>query len=280
METKPEEKMDTATLEALCRACLPVIERAGSYIESQLGRVDQGEIEEKSLFSLVSFVDKTAEQMLVEGLKPLIAGAGFITEEETPDQEVEHATWIIDPLDGTTNFLHQLPSFAVSVGLAAYGRIVLGIIYDPCRKEIFYGWKGGGAYCNGRRIQVSKRSEIQQALIATGFPYVSVDKLQGHFAVVEYLQQHSRGIRRWGAAAIDLAYVACGRFEGYFEYRLYPWDVAAGMLLIEEAGGKVTDFQGKEGDYSGAEVLATNGLLHEVVLDLIRGNFEDMADKG
>jgi myo-inositol-1(or 4)-monophosphatase len=264
---------DTTALEALCKSCLPIIEQAGDYIESQLGKVGKGEIEEKSLFSLVSFVDKTAEQLLVEGLKPLVPGAGFITEEETPDEAVEEATWVIDPLDGTTNFLHQLPSFAVSVALAAFGEIVLGIIYDPNRKEMFYCWKGGGAYCNGRRINASNCKGLNEALIATGFPYVHTDRLRGHFAVVEHLQQRSRGIRRWGASAIDLAYVACGRFEAYFEYALHPWDVAAGILLIEEAGGKVTDFQGRRGDYSGREVLAANSFLHEELLELIRGSF-------
>ena len=261
---------DTSTLEALCTSCLPVIERAGSYIESQLGKVGKGEIEEKSLFSLVSFVDKTAEQLLVEGLRPLVRDAGFITEEETPDKAVERATWIIDPLDGTTNFLHQLPSFAVSVALAAYGEIVLGVIYDPNRKEMFYSWKGGGAYCNGRRINASSCGGLHEALIATGFPYVDTVRLRGHFAIVEHLLKHSRGIRRWGASAIDLAYVACGRFEAYFEYALHPWDVAAGILLIEEAGGKVTDFQGRRGDYSGNEVLAANSSLHGELLELIR----------
>jgi len=266
---------NTMALEALCKACMPVIERAGAYIESQLGKVDRSDIEEKSLFSLVSFVDKTAEQLLVEGLKPLVPGAGFITEEETPDIAVEDATWIIDPLDGTTNFLHQLPSFAVSVALAAHGEIVLGFVYDPNRKEMFYSWKGGGAFCNGHPVKVSKRSGLNEALIATGFPYVSTDRLRGHFSVVEYLQQHSRGIRRWGASSIDLVYVACGRFEAYFEYSLHPWDVAAGILIIGEAGGKVTDFNGNSGDYSGREVLATNGLLHETLLQLIRENFEN-----
>lgn len=265
---------NTAALEALCKVCLPIIESVGTYIESHVGRVDASDIEEKSLFSLVSFVDKTAEQLLVEGLGPLVPGAGFITEEETPDSAVEEATWIIDPLDGTTNFLHQLPSFAVSVALAANGEIVLGMVYDPNRKEMFYAWKGGGAFCNGRPIGVSKRSGLSESLIATGFPYVSTARLREHFAVVDYLQRHSRGVRRWGASAIDLVYVACGRFDAYFEYSLFPWDVAAGILIIGEAGGKVTDYKGNSGEYSGREVLATNGKLHEVFLNLIQDNFD------
>lgn len=265
--------LNTAALEVLCNACLPVIESVGTYIENHLGRVNTSDIEEKSLFSLVSFVDKTAEQRIVEGLRPLLPGAGFITEEDTPDSAVEEATWIIDPLDGTTNFLHQLPSFAVSVALAVNREIVLGMVYDPCRKEMFYAWKGGGAFCNGLPIGVSKRSQLNESLITTGFPYVTTTRLREHFAVVEYLQQHSRGIRRWGAAAIDLAYVACGRFDAYFEYSLHLWDVAAGILIIEEAGGKVTDYAGNSGDYSGREVLATNGRLHGVFLELIQDNF-------
>ena len=264
---------NTMALEALCKACMPVIERAGTYIESQLGKVDRSDIEEKSLFSLVSFVDKTAEQLLVEGLKPLVAGAGFITEEETPDIAVEDATWIIDPLDGTTNFLHQLPSFAVSVALAAHGEIVLGVVYDPNRKEMFYSWKGGGAFCNGHPVKVSKRSGLNEALIATGFPYVSTDRLRGHFSIVEYLQQHSRGIRRWGASSIDLAYVAAGRLEGFFEYNLNPWDVAAGVLIVQQAGGVVTDFKGGENTLFGKQLCASNGNIHSEMLSIIQARW-------
>lgn len=269
-----EYLMTKQELEKLCRASLPLLEQTGAYIAGELGKVEDAAIEEKSLHSLVSFVDKTAETRLVEGLKDLLPGAGFLTEEkEAPNTEDAALRWIIDPLDGTTNFLHQLPCFAVSVALASSSEVLLGMVYDPNRKDMFYAWKDGGAYCNGHPIRVSQRGALHDSLLATGFPYARVDWLPPHLKTVEYLQQRSRGIRRWGAASMDLAYVASGRFDAYFEYTLNPWDVAAGMLLVSEAGGAVSDFRGRTGDFSGEEVLASNGLLHQELLQLLQEQF-------
>ena len=259
-------------LSSLCFRCFPLIEETGAFISSQFGKVDDSAIEEKSLNSLVSYVDKTAEDMLIHGLNALFPEAGFLTEEEmaipikTGSSEWE---WIIDPLDGTTNFLFGLPNFAVSVALAFHGAPVIGMVYEVNRKELFYAIKGGGAFLNGKPIRVSKAPVLGQALVATGFPYSRFDQLPFHLDAVGRFQRQTRGIRRWGAASVDLAFVACGRFDLFFEYALNPWDVAAGILLVTEAGGAVSDFWGGEGDISGREVLATNGLLHPSALEVL-----------
>ncbi|MBK6947274.1 MAG: inositol monophosphatase [Haliscomenobacter sp.] len=272
MNNDTRSRFGGVDLSSLCFRCFPLIEETGAFISSQFGKVDDSAIEEKSLNSLVSFVDKTAEEMLILGLNAIFPEAGFLTEEEmvapanTASAEWQ---WIIDPLDGTTNFLFGLPNFAVSVALAYHGAPVIGMVYEVNRKEMFYAIKEGGAFLNGNPIRVGKASALKQALAATGFPYSQFDRLPFHLDAVGRFQRQTRGIRRWGAASVDLAFVACGRFDLFFEYALNPWDVAAGILLVTEAGGAVTDFWGSEGDYSGREVLATNGLLHPSALEVL-----------
>ncbi|MBK8041603.1 MAG: inositol monophosphatase [Haliscomenobacter sp.] len=272
MKNDTYSRVEGIDLSSLCFRCFPLIEETGAFISSQFGKVDDSAIEEKSLNSLVSFVDKTAEEMLIQGLSPLFPEAGFLTEEEmaVPARTASGEwQWIIDPLDGTTNFLFGLPNFAVSVALAFQGAPVLGIVYEVNRKELFYAIKGGGAFLNGKPIRAGKASVLSHALVATGFPYSQFDQLGFHLDAVGRFQRQTRGVRRWGAASVDLAFVACGRFDVFFEYALNPWDVAAGMLLVTEAGGAVSDFWGSEGDYSGRQVLATNGLLHPSALEVL-----------
>lgn len=258
-------------LVSLCFQCFPLIEEVGVFISGQFGKVDESAIEEKSLNSLVSFVDKTAEEMLIHGLNGLFPAAGFLTEEGTtaPGSGSTEWQWIIDPLDGTTNFLFGLPNFAVSVALVYRGEPVIGIVYEVNRQEMFYAIKEGGAFLNGKPISVSKARGLNQTLVATGFPYSNFDRLPFHLEAVGQFQRQTRGIRRWGAASVDLAYVACGRFDLFFEYALNPWDVAAGILMVTEAGGAVSDFRGVEGDISGKEVLASNGLVHSAALEVL-----------
>ncbi len=198
----------------------------------------------------------------------------IITNEETVLQNVRGLwKWVIDPLDGTTNFLYGLPNFAISVGLMYKEEIVLGLVYEVNRKELFYAWKGGGAFCNGIPIRVRNTQDLGEALVATGFPYSKFEMLTTHFSATEDFQRRTRGIRRWGAAAIDLCFVACGRFDIFFENTLNPWDVVAGILIVQEAGGLITDFRGVQGDLSGREVLASNGYLHVQALEIIRSRF-------
>ena len=219
-------------LKSLLDQVLTVTEEAASFIRSQAGKVKSNEIEIKSRNSLVSYVDKQAEQILVSGLGPLIPGAGFITEEDTVTQQKSEYTWIIDPLDGTTNFLQQIPLYSVSIGLIHHDQIVLGVVSDVEQHETFYAWKGGGAWCNGERITVSNRTDVQDAVVATGFPYSSRDVLPQLTSVFEFFLKNAGGIRRLGSAAIDLAYVACGRFDVYYETTLNPWDIAGGIILV------------------------------------------------
>lgn len=258
----------------ICKESLPVIERAGDFIRSQVGQVGESRIEEKSLNSLVSYVDKEAEQILVAGLSQIFPEAGFLTEEGTAASAVSRPwQWIIDPLDGTTNFLYSLPCFAVSVALAYEGRPMMGMVYEVNQREMYHAWRGGGAFCNGRPIVVSRAGLLKDSLVATGYPYENYGTLSAHFSVTDCFQRSTRGIRRWGAASVDLCYVACGRYTVFFENTLNPWDVAAGILLVEEAGGKVSDFRGVCGDFSGREVLATNHFVHDEALGFVRAGF-------
>lgn len=251
----------------------PVVRRAGAFIKQELDKVGKEDIVVKDFNSLVSYVDKTAERMLVEGLREVLPDATYLTEEETVANSDSEWRWVIDPLDGTTNFLYGLPHFAVSVALEHYDEYVIGIVYDPMRDEMFVAWQGGGAYLNDKPIHTSSQVELRQTLLATGFPYHDFSRMRHYLQVFEYLMQHSRGLRRQGAAALDLAYVACGRYDAYFEYALQPWDLAAGVVLVREAGGRVTDFDGGTRYRSGAEIIAAGEGIYEPLRDVMQSHF-------
>ncbi|MFZ1678947.1 MAG: inositol monophosphatase family protein [Saprospiraceae bacterium] len=248
---------------------LKVAAEASDFIHSQAGKVKEQDVEIKSRNSLVSYVDKEAEKILVSGLSKIINGSGFITEEETVSQIQSEYTWIIDPLDGTTNFLQQIPCYSVSIGLMHDDVLVLGIVRDVERNETFYAWKGGGAWCNGKRIHVSARTDVSDAVVATGFPYASRDVLPQLTSLFDYFLKNARGIRRLGSAAIDLAYVACGRFDAYYETTLNAWDIAGGVILVEEAGGVVTGFSGKRDMLKTGQIIAAPAAIHQSVLENI-----------
>ena len=264
--------MNTTQLELLCQQTCLLVESVADFIRGEIGKVGAEKIEVKSLNSLVSYVDKTAERQLVEGLTELLPGSTFLTEEETVEQAAGEFQWIIDPLDGTTNFLHQLPYFAVSVALRQHEEIVLGIVYEVNRQECFSAWKGGGAWLNGQRIHTSATARLADSLVATGFPYRNFDTMHRYLTLLQQLMKSTRGLRRYGAAAVDLAYVSCGRFDSFFEYGLSSWDVAAGILLVQEAGGKVSDFTGGNDYLFGGRLLAAAPGVFEQMLELIRGD--------
>ncbi len=253
---------------------LVVVEEAAVFIRSQAGKVKADDIITKSKNSLVSYVDKTAEEILVSGLGKILPEAGFITEEETVKQQTSAYTWIIDPLDGTTNFLQQIPFYAVSVGLVHQGDILIGIVADVENRETFYAWKNGGAWCNGEKISVSKRTQIEESIVATGFPYASRGNLPKLSAAFDFFLNHASGIRRLGSAAIDLAYVACGRFDVYYETTLNAWDIAGGILIVSEAGGITTDFKGEDRMLENGEVIAAPDKIHQAVSAHLRVIFE------
>lgn len=255
-------------LEEIVTGALPIIKETGRFIQKEAASFDLTEVILKGKNDLVSYVDKEAEKMIVVGLKILLPDAGFITEEGTVSQEQKEFTWIIDPLDGTTNFIHGLPIYSISVGLMKQGEMVGGIVYELNKDEIFYAWKGGGAFMNHRPIRVSPVKDIAESLLATGFPYYNFDKLPNYLAILNELMINSHGLRRLGSAAVDLAYVACGRCEGFFEYNLNSWDIAAGILLVKEVGGVVTDFSGNDNALFGRELVASGHIQIEL-LDII-----------
>ncbi len=262
--------MNTTQLELLCQQTSLLVTSVADFIRGEVGKVTGEKIEVKSLNSLVSYVDKTAERMLVAGLSELLPGSTFLTEEETVEQTTGEFQWIIDPLDGTTNFLHQLPCFAVSVALRHREEIVLGIVYEVNRHECFSAWKDGGAWLNGQRIRTSAIIGLADSLVATGFPYREFDTMHRYIAILQDLMKSTRGLRRYGAAAVDLAYVSCGRFDSFFEYGLAAWDVAAGVLLVQEAGGKVSDFGGGDDYLFGGRLLAAAPGVFEEMLELMK----------
>ncbi|MCF8237955.1 MAG: inositol monophosphatase [Saprospiraceae bacterium] len=264
METEQE-------LSVLARQASAVVRRVALQIGEAYGTVQACEVELKSRNSLVSRVDREAEESLVKGLRALLPDAGFLTEEGTVKQSRARNRWIIDPLDGTTNFLHGLPFFAISIALERDGQLVLGIVHEVSRNEHFVAWKDGGAWCNEQRISVSKQEKLADSLIATGFPYYDFSRTEAYIEVLKAFMRQTRGVRRIGSAALDLAYVACGRFEAFYEYALHPWDVAGGIVLVREAGGVVTDFAGdQEVCASGSEILAAGPFIHPLAQEQIK----------
>ena len=262
-------------LQALNTAVINLCKIVGEFIRRESMVFDRNQIEYKGLNDMVSYVDKTAEDMLVAGLSRLIPEAGFITEEQTINKAGEFYNWIIDPLDGTTNFIHGIPTFSISVALEQQGELVLGVVYEINRDECFYAWKDGGAFLNGKPMHVSAAPKIANTLLATGFPYYDFDKQEPYLEVFKELMRSCHGLRRIGSAAVDLAYVAAGRFDGYFEYNLNSYDVAAGMVLVREAGGDVFDFSGGHDMIPKREVVATNGKISAEILAVISRHFNN-----
>lgn len=242
---------------------------AASFIMQESEGFDMKVTRSKGLHDFVSYVDLGSEKILFEKLKELLPEAGFLAEEGTSAKSGNEYCWIVDPLDGTTNFLHNLHPFSVSIALSKNDEIIAGVVYEAGGKEIFTAWKNGGAWLNGKRIYVSETSRLSDSLIATGFPYSDFSKLPAYLVCIEYLMKNTHGVRRMGSAAIDLANVACGRYEGFFEYGLKPWDVAAGKILIKEAGGSVSDFSGNEYNVSGLNIIASNTKIFAEFLEIV-----------
>ena len=239
----------------------------GNFLKNERAGIQESDIEFKGRTNdLVSRADKEAEKQFVERLAQVLPEAGFIAEEGTSNKKGDRFNWIIDPLDGTTNYLYRIPCYCTSVALMDGNEIVLGVIYDPERNECFSALKGNGAHLNGENISVSNQSDLSRSLIATGFPYDNRGRQREYLDILENVNQSTRGIRRLGSAALDLAYVACARFDAFYEYGLNPWDCAAGALIIKEAGGTVTDFKSGENYLFGKTILATNTRIHQEMM--------------
>lgn len=240
-----------------------VAKEVGAFIRKERQHFDVKKVEHKGFNDLVSYVDKEAERQIVDRLSVIFPEAGFITEEGTNSTKGEIYNWVIDPLDGTTNFIHNIPVFSVSIALMENEELLLGVVYEVNRHECFYAMKGGGAFCNDTRIKVSEAPALAASLIATGFPYYNFDLIDKYLATMKSLMQKTHGLRRFGSAAVDLCYVASGRTEGFFEYNLNSYDVAAGALIVKEAGGMVTDFEGGNDFVFGRKIIASNGIIHQ-----------------
>ncbi len=260
--------------ELLCNKVIAIARLTGNFIRKEAMAFDSGAIEYKGLNDLVSYVDRTAEQQLVKNLKKVLPNSGFITEEdETKNTYDQPFTWIIDPLDGTTNFIHGIPTFSISIALYEGEEAVLGIVYEMNRGEMFYSYKGAPAFLNNKEILVSKTKTLSQSLLGTGFPYYEFDKQPQYIKLLTEVMQKTHGVRRIGSAAVDLAYVACGRFDAYFEYNLNAYDVAAGAYLVKQAGGTVHNFSGGDQFLNEREIVATNGVVTEEMLKTIQKYF-------
>lgn len=256
-------------LKDICSETEKIAREAGAFIRKEAVDFDISKAETKGLNNFVSYVDKGSEVLIVEKLAKLIPDAGFMTEEGTIKKNGAKYCWVVDPLDGTTNFMHGLPPYAVSIGLMEDDEYVAGVVYEIKGDEMFTAWKDGGAWLNGRRIHVTGAAKLSDSLVATGFPYTDFTRLGKYMDCFAWFCQNSHGVRRLGSAATDIAYIACGRFEAFYEYSLHPWDIAAGIIILREAGGKVSDFSGNEKSLSGKEIIASNSAVFPEILEIV-----------
>lgn len=244
---------------------------AGRLIRFEAGRLDLAQVRSKGIHDLVTEIDERSQAIILEKILARFPDHSILAEES--DQDTAGASpdwrWIIDPIDGTTNFTHGVPPYAVSIGLQYKARSVVGVVYDVSRDELFTAVAGQGAWMNGRRLRVSEADRLEDCLLTTGFPYRSFGHADTYLAVLKEFFQRAQGVRRPGSASVDLAWVAAGRFDGFFEIGLSPWDVAAGVLLVEEAGGRVSDFGAGLDPVTGGQVIASNGRIHESMASIV-----------
>lgn len=248
-------------LEHLCKQVISLCESVSVYLKDENRQLDYSDVQVKGYNDYVTYVDQESEKRLIKGLRYLLPKAGFLTEEGSVELRNEEYYWVVDPLDGTTNYIHQLSPYAISIALMKDKEILLGCVYEVTLQEVFYAWKGGGAWLNGRPIKVSSAKYIESGVIAHGIPYRIEPKY-------EYIRDRLAGLygkctlRHFGSAASELCYVAAGRLDAYFHDNLSPWDVAAGAIILQEAGGKISDFSNGGNFVFGREVAASNGIIH------------------
>jgi myo-inositol-1(or 4)-monophosphatase len=272
-----KDEIHSDELRVLCEQVQVLSMRIGKFIAGERKKIKPSDIETKGASDFVSYVDKTSEKYFVEGLKEIFPSAGFIAEEDKTLQREERYNWIIDPLDGTTNYLHGIPAFATSVALVEHNRPLLGVVFEINMAECFYAWKNGGAWVNGEKISVSKACAIKESFLATGFPYKAQGWHKPYLELFADLQRSSVGMRRIGSAATDIAYVAAGRFDGYYECGINAWDVAAGAIIVQEAGGMVTDFDGGDDFVFGRKFVCGNKQVHGELLVKINSYLKNIT---
>ncbi len=253
------------------KTAIEAARQAGIFIVERYNSLEEICFTRKAIFDYVTEVDSASEALIIKTVRDTFPTHRILSEEsiKEPSGESDYL-WIIDPLDGTTNFIHRYPVFAISVGLQHKGDMVVAVVYDPLRDEIFTAEKGRGSYLNGRRITVSRRDRIEDSIITTGFPFRAKERVDDYLMAFRTLFLKCSDLRRAGSAALDLAYTAAGRCEGFFELGLGAWDVAAGSLLVREAGGIVTDFNGGSGYIESGNIVAANPHLHGIILEDVK----------
>ncbi|HSW64647.1 MAG TPA: inositol monophosphatase family protein [Dissulfurispiraceae bacterium] len=254
-------------------------ERAGELILRHLGTLKRSEIDNKEAADYVTAVDRASEQLIIDTIRSRFPDHRILAEESLHEEDDDGYRWIIDPLDGTTNYIHSIPVFGVSIALQHRGRIIAGVVYDPRKQECFTALRGGGAYLNGSRIAVPENVLLADALIATGFPFKQRELIDPYLQAFRRIFLQVSDLRRAGAAALDLAYVACGRCEGFFEIGLKTWDAAAGSILIREAGGVITDFGGGTDYLYTGNIVAGAPPVHAALLEEVRAVFAEIVPK-
>jgi len=258
-----------ATVHPMVNIAVKAARRAGRIINQAAGDLDALTVRHKSLNDLVSEVDRAAEAVIIETLHTAYPGHAILAEESGASGQSDHV-WVIDPLDGTTNYLHGFQQYSVSVALLHKGVIAHGVIYDPCRNDLYTASRGRGAYLNDKRLRVSRREKLIDALIGTGFPFRMFEHLDAYTSMLKDLMTKTAGVRRAGSAALDLANVAAGRLDGFWEIGLAPWDMAAGCLMITEAGGLVGDLEGNQGFLDSGNLVAGSPKIFAQLLQVIR----------
>lgn len=244
-----------------------IARNAGALLKKKFNKTHA--IQYKGDINIVTEADKMSEHLIIKSIRRNFPDHGILSEESPAIAGAGKIRWIVDPLDGTTNYAHGYPVFCVSIALERDGNVVLGVIYDPMRDDLFSAVRGKGAYLNSKKLSVSSIRDISRSLLATGFPYDIRESRDNNLDYFNRMAVKVQAIRRAGAAALDLAYLAAGRFDGFWELKLKPWDTAAGCLMVEEAGGRISDLSGKKWNIASPGVLASNGLIHQKMLDVL-----------
>lgn len=256
-------------LEQITKEVCQLAIEAGTFLREERKNFHRECVQEKNAHDYVSYVDKESECRIVKRLKEILPEAGFIAEEGSGSLTNETYCWLVDPLDGTTNYIHNQAPYCVSIALRNQEELLIGVVYEVCRDECFWAWKGSKAYLNGEVIHVSPIQTLNESFIELGFPYDADNYREFVIGLIRNLYGNVCGLRLQGSAAAELCYIAAGRFEARLEGLLGPWDIAAGALILMQAGGKITDYQGGSDFYSGKQVLATNGQIHDYLLKII-----------
>ena len=256
-----------------------IASRCGDFLRQERKKFNRSCVQEKKTHDYVSYVDKASEAILIKELSALLPGAGFLTEEGSVDYHNEACFWVVDPLDGTTNYIHDNAPYCISIALRCNGELLLGVVYEVCRDECFSAWKGGGAWLNGESIHVSEIKDESDAFVMVELPYNAENYRDTCLYLINKLYGNVAGIRMNGSAASAICYVAAGRLDVWAEAFISPWDYAAGALIVQEAGGKVTDFYGDEKFFGGHHIIAGNGYLNDVYQKLLSEAMPQGMDK-